>query len=60
MAYLTQRQVAERCQVSVESVRKWRYAKRLNFINLGHRSVRISEEELDRFLTKDSKCESSK
>jgi excisionase family DNA binding protein len=55
---LTQRQVAKRCNVTVESVRKWRRAGRLQFINLGHRSVRIEEQELNRFIAEGRVCKS--
>ena len=46
---LTVDQVADRCQVSTRTVRRWITDGDLAFIRLG-RLVRIRERDLDRFL----------
>jgi excisionase family DNA binding protein len=53
---LTIADVAERCQVSSRSVRRWIDEGRLKVIRLG-RNVRVSERDLAKFL---SHCQTSK
>ena len=53
---LTIADVAERCQVSPRSVRRWIDDGRLRVIRLG-RSVRVGERDLARFL---SHCQTGK
>ncbi len=48
--YLTTAQVAERLQLSLREVRRLREEDKLPFIKLGHRSVRIAESQLLRYL----------
>lgn len=45
----TVNQVSETLQLSVHTIRKWIQIKKIKVIKLG-KSVRISQEELDRLL----------
>jgi excisionase family DNA binding protein len=47
---LTQKEVAERLHMSVENVGKLRAEKKLNAYIFGHRTVRIAESEVWRFM----------
>jgi excisionase family DNA binding protein len=53
---LTIADVADRCQVSPRSVRRWIDKDRLRVIRLG-RSIRVAEGDLAKFL---SHCQTSK
>jgi len=43
---MTYKQVAEICGVSVSGVRKWCHSRQIPTFRLGHRTRRISEEDL--------------
>ncbi len=48
MATFTIRQVAAELQVSERTVKNWIKQGKLKVLRLGHRTVRITEEELER------------
>ena len=48
MPTFTMAQVAEELQVNVKTVKRWVKAGKIKVIRLGHRTVRITEEELNR------------
>ena len=48
MPTFTIKQVADELQVSVRTVKNWIAQEKLKVIRLGHRTVRITEEELER------------
>ena len=48
---MTDGEVAERLHVSRRTVREYRYDGRLAEVNLGYRTKRVAESELDRFIT---------
>lgn len=48
MPTYTIREVADDLRVHEETVRRWIRSGRLKVIRLGHRTVRITEEELSR------------
>lgn len=47
---LTPEQVAERVQVNKATVLRWIKAGRLPAVKLGHKTIRIEEADLERFL----------
>lgn len=49
---LTVQQVADRCYVSVETVRRWIKNDGLAAMKLGHRTVRIRPADLAEFLSR--------
>ncbi len=48
--YYTPQQVAELLGVHLQTVRTWYRSGKLGCYKLGHRDVRISQEQLDAFL----------
>lgn len=48
MPTYTMEQVAEELQVNVRTVKRWVKAGKVKVVRLGYRTVRISEEELNR------------
>ena len=65
MPTYTIKQVAAELQVSIPTVERWIKAKKINVIRLGYRTVRITDEELNRIkreglevtLAKGDKCD---
>jgi excisionase family DNA binding protein len=53
---LTTKQVAELLQVATDTVRRWRYAGKIPFVRLGHRTVRYRREDVQK-LSKGSKSD---
>lgn len=47
---LTQREAAQMLRVSVEKLRRMRYEGELEFVNLGYRSVRIRQSEIESLI----------
>lgn len=45
---LTQRQVCEMLQIAPATLKQWRRAGRIRFVQLGYRTVRIRESEVNR------------
>ena len=52
MATYTMAQVAEELQVSLRTVMRWVKDGKIKVVRLGYRTVRITEEELNRIKTK--------
>lgn len=48
----TLKQVAEKLQVTKQTLNNWRKANLLNVIKLGKRQIRITENELQRLVKK--------
>lgn len=46
----TQKEVAKRLRLSLKTIQNWRRDGKLQAIVLGHRTVRISESEVQRLL----------
>ena len=56
--YYTPKEIAEKLKVHLQTVREWYRSGKLGCYKLGHRDVRISQEQLDAFLkTRESKGE---
>ena len=52
---LTQKEAAERLTISLQALRHLRRARKLNFFRLGHRTVRIAESEIERYLARNER-----
>lgn len=48
--YLTTKEVAEKCNITVQTVRDWRINKGLKFNKIGLKKFIYSEIELEKFL----------
>ena len=48
---LTTQQVADELKVSLKTVYRWIESKRLSAVRLGPRTLRITREKLDRFVS---------
>lgn len=48
--YFTPQEIADRLGVHLQTVRKWYRSGKLGCYKLGHRDIRISQEQLDAFL----------
>lgn len=46
--YLNSKEVAARLGISLEALKKWRHERKISFITLGHRTVRYTQQEVDR------------
>jgi excisionase family DNA binding protein len=49
---LSKRDVAEFLQVSTRQVQRWIAQRKIRALRLGHKTVRIRREDLDRYLTR--------
>jgi len=48
--HFTVKQAAEQWNVSEKTVRDWIYLRKIEFIRVGGRAIRISQSEIDRVL----------
>ena len=48
MPTYTMEQVAQELQVNVRTVKRWVEARKVNVVRLGYRTVRITDDELNR------------